>query len=66
MADDPLSNEFSGSSAVRQAFDENQLHEWMQANVSVYSGGLSVEQFNGGQSNPTYKLTDSKDRKSVV
>ena len=66
MADDPLSNEFSGSSAVRQAFDERRLHAWMQANVSVYSGGLNVEQFNGGQSNPTYKLTDSNGTRYVM
>lgn len=28
----------------------------MQANVAGYRGPLSVEQFRGGQSNPTYKL----------
>lgn len=61
-----LSNEFSGSSAVRQAFDEARLHTWMQGNVAGYAGGLQVEQFNGGQSNPTYKLTDASGTRYVM
>ena len=38
------------------AFDEAALAEWMQAHVGGFSGPLTVEQFKGGQSNPTYKL----------
>ncbi len=47
-----------GTTAVREgfAFDEAALDRWMSANVAGYSGPLSVEQFKGGQSNPTYKL----------
>ncbi len=37
-------------------FDEGRLAEWMAANVAGYAGPLSVRQFRGGQSNPTYKL----------
>ena len=50
--------EFSGTTQVRDAhrFDEARLAEWMQANVSGYTGPLTVEQFKGGQSNPTYRL----------
>jgi aminoglycoside phosphotransferase (APT) family kinase protein len=50
--------EFSGTTQVRAAhrFDEAQLAQWMQANVCGYTGPLSVEQFKGGQSNPTYRL----------
>lgn len=48
----------AGTSAVREgyAFDEAALARWMEANVAGYAGPLTVEQFKGGQSNPTYKL----------
>ena len=47
-----------GTSAVRDQhrFDEAALAAWMTANVAGYEGPLTVEQFKGGQSNPTYKL----------
>jgi aminoglycoside phosphotransferase (APT) family kinase protein len=50
--------EFSGTTAVREAhrFDEVRLAQWMAAHVRGYAGPLTVEQFKGGQSNPTYKL----------
>ena len=49
---------FAGTGAVRAAhrFDEGRLARWMETNVPGYEGPLGVEQFNGGQSNPTYKL----------
>jgi len=50
--------ENTGTTPVRQAhrFDEASLAEWLEANVANYAGPLSIEQFKGGQSNPTYKL----------
>jgi aminoglycoside phosphotransferase (APT) family kinase protein len=50
--------QFSGTQPVRDAhrFDEARLADWMRANVEGFSGPLTVEQFKGGQSNPTYKL----------
>ncbi|QIG81057.1 phosphotransferase [Stakelama tenebrarum] len=49
---------FSGTREVREAhrFDEARLAEWMAANVEGYAGPLTVTQFKGGQSNPTYRL----------
>ena len=47
----------SGAGKVRVAFDEASLAAWMAANVEGFAGPLTVEQFNGGQSNPTYRLT---------
>jgi aminoglycoside phosphotransferase (APT) family kinase protein len=38
-------------------FDESGLAEWMTKHVGDYQGPLEVQQFRGGQSNPTYKLT---------
>jgi aminoglycoside phosphotransferase (APT) family kinase protein len=48
----------SGTTPVREGyrFDEAALATWMQANVAGFAGPLTVEQFRGGQSNPTYKL----------
>ncbi|WP_336950287.1 MULTISPECIES: phosphotransferase [Sphingobium] len=48
----------SGTTPVREgyAFDVPALDAWMKAHVEDYAGPLTVEQFKGGQSNPTYKL----------
>lgn len=55
---DSMAEANSGTTAVREgyAFDVAALDGWMHANVAGYEGPLSVEQFRGGQSNPTYKL----------
>ena len=47
-----------GTSEVREShrFDEGRLERWLEATVEDFSGPLKVEQFRGGQSNPTYKL----------
>ncbi len=51
--------QFAGTGEVRAGlgFDEARLARWMTANVADYRGPLTVTQFKGGQSNPTYKLT---------
>lgn len=48
----------AGTTPVREgySFDEAALSRWMEANVEGFAGPLAVEQFKGGQSNPTYKL----------
>jgi aminoglycoside phosphotransferase (APT) family kinase protein len=48
----------SGTTPVREGFaiDLEALAAWMAGHVEGYRGPLSVEQFSGGQSNPTYKL----------
>ncbi len=49
---------FSGTMDVREAhkIDEGVLQDYMQANVDGFSGTLSVAQFKGGQSCPTYRI----------
>jgi aminoglycoside phosphotransferase (APT) family kinase protein len=49
---------FSGTKPVEQRLriDEAKLDTWMMAKVERYKGPLSVLQFKGGQSNPTYQL----------
>jgi aminoglycoside phosphotransferase (APT) family kinase protein len=48
-----------GTGEVREAhrFDAARLDRWMRGQVEDYRGPLEVEQFKGGQSNPTYRLT---------
>ena len=50
--------EFSGTRPVeeRHRVNEADLDAWMREHVEGYAGPLSVLQFKGGQSNPTYKL----------
>jgi aminoglycoside phosphotransferase (APT) family kinase protein len=47
-----------GTTPVRDGygFDEEVLARWMRLHIEGFSGPLAVEQFKGGQSNPTYKL----------
>lgn len=49
---------FSGTRDVdpRYRLDEAALDAWMRTHVSGYAGPLTVRQFKGGQSNPTYEL----------
>jgi len=49
---------FSGTRPVAEAhaFDAGRLNAWMRVHVEGFSGGVQVEQFNGGQSNPTFLL----------
>ncbi|MBC7416148.1 MAG: phosphotransferase family protein [Herminiimonas sp.] len=51
--------EFMGTMPVseRQKFDVGALQEYMHTHVEDFSGELTIEQFKGGQSNPTFKLT---------
>jgi aminoglycoside phosphotransferase (APT) family kinase protein len=52
------SEQNSGTIAVRDAhrFSEARLEAWLADAVPDYAGPLAVEQFKGGQSNPTYRL----------
>jgi aminoglycoside phosphotransferase (APT) family kinase protein len=48
-----------GATAPVQAahrFDELRLAEWMHSQVAGFEGPLTVTQFKGGQSNPTYQV----------
>ena len=49
----------TGTAPVRPGygFDQGRLVQWLEANVAGFHGPVAVEQFVGGQSNPTYKLT---------
>ncbi len=42
------------------AFDVAALQAWLEPRLDGFEGPLTVEQFKGGQSNPTYKLITPK------
>lgn len=48
----------SGTRDVTEAsrFDEAALARWMRDHVEDFAGPLTIDQFKGGQSNPTYRL----------
>jgi aminoglycoside phosphotransferase (APT) family kinase protein len=51
-------DQFTGTRPVASshAFDTAALQAWLEARLPGFEGPLTVEQFKGGQSNPTYKL----------
>ena len=59
-----MHEDFVGTMQVqdRHRFDVDSLDRYMQAHVEGYRGPLEVEQFKGGQSNPTFLLTASGQR----
>ena len=59
-----MSDQFAGTMPVqeKQRFDAGALEAWMRENVAGFRGPLTVEQFRGGQSNPTFRLTTPERR----
>ncbi len=56
--------EFEGTKPVseRMKVDLDALAAYMRAHVDGFSGDLQIEQFKGGQSNPTFKLSAGSQR----
>src|SRR5210317_617407 len=48
----------TGTRDVREAhrFDEGQLEDYLSSHVESFHGPMTVSEFKGGQSNPTYLL----------
>jgi aminoglycoside phosphotransferase (APT) family kinase protein len=46
----------AAAGAVRAPIDQTALEAFMTANVAGFTGPLTISQFKGGQSNPTYRL----------
>lgn len=55
---------FTGTQEVREQhkFDQKALERFMDEHVEGFKGTLKVEEFRGGQSNPTYRLEASGKR----
>src|SRR5207302_4480532 len=62
---DVCSSDLEVAAALK--FDAARLQDYLAAKVPDFACLLAVNQFKGGQSNPTYLLeTATRDRKSVV
>lgn len=55
-------DKFSGTKDIQQhlAFDTAKLGRWMETHVTDFLGPMSIKEFKGGQSNPTYQIITSK------
>jgi len=58
MSTDDQQEKFSGTKEVADAlrFDAQKLADYLALHIEGFAGPLSVRQFRGGQSNPTYEL----------
>lgn len=63
-----MSEHFVGTKPVeeRHRFDTGRLERFLRDHVEGFRGPLQLEQFKGGQSNPTYRLTDAAGRRFVL
>ena len=60
--------QFIGTKPVeeRHRFDVSSLEHYLAQHIPGLRGPLAVEQFKGGQSNPTYKVSDAAGRRFVL
>jgi len=60
--------EFSGTMPLtdRQRFDEAALARWLHGHLPGFAGLSRIEQFRGGQSNPTFLVTAADDARYVL
>ena len=60
--------DFSGTMPVgdRHRFDEASLGHWLHAHLAGFAGLSRIEQFRGGQSNPTFLLTAADGARYVL
>lgn len=60
-----MNQQFIGTKPISEnLFDKDKLEDFFKKNVRDFSGNLKIEQFKGGQSNPTFKIT--ADEKNYV
>src|SRR5688500_10560881 len=54
-----MDEQFVGTKPLSEghAFDVAALERWLSDRMAGFAGPLTVEQFKGGQSNPTFRLT---------
>ncbi len=51
-----MDDAFTGTRALSHPMDAEALAAWLTREITGFAGPLTIEQFKGGQSNPTYKL----------
>ena len=65
---DPMFEQFIGTKPVEQRllFDIEALQKYLEGRIEGLRGPLRIEQFRGGQSNPTYRVTGADGRRLVL
>ena len=60
--------QFTGTKPVeeRHRFDAVSLEKYLKQHIAGLAGPLRVEQFKGGQSNPTYRITAANEKRYVL
>jgi aminoglycoside phosphotransferase (APT) family kinase protein len=48
--------------SAQQSFDTAKLIGWMHENIPGFAGPVEIQQFAGGQSNPTFLVTSPDQR----
>ena len=63
MTDQITSELFAGTMPVseKHLFDTKKLNDYLAENLENFSGPITIEEFKGGQSNPTYLVKTSTD-----
>ena len=64
MTDSNRDDRFSGTMPVRDAhrIDREALEHYLAKHIESFRGPIEIEQFRGGQSNPTYRVTAANAR----
>ena len=54
-----MSEQFTGVKPVeeRHRIDAGHLEDFLKKHLELFRGPIGIEQFKGGQSNPTYRIT---------
>src|SRR5450631_698952 len=60
--------QFIGTKPVeeRHRLDAASLEGYLRKSIENFNGPLKIEQFKGGQSNPTYRITASNEKRYVL
>ena len=66
MMDRTEANSGTRDVSERLRFDIDALERWMEEHVPGFAGPVTVSQFKGGQSNPTYRLDTPSGRALVL
>ena len=60
-----MDDAFTGTRAPSQSMDAEALAAWLAREIDGFAGPLTIEQFKGGQSNPTYAGRDLRDARQA-
>ena len=60
-----MSDDLVGEVAPAQRFDEAKLKAYLEGQIEGFGKNLFVQQIKGGASNPTFKLTTARSKRTA-